>query len=93
MSPRSRPSARSRQRHRRASTPRGSQAASAYKVGIVYSRTGLLAAYGAEYIEGLRLGLAYATHGTNKVNGHPIQLNIQDDGGEPGHGGLGSEGL
>ena len=35
-----------------------------YKVGIVYSRTGLLAAYGAEYIQGLRYGLAYATKGT-----------------------------
>ena len=30
-------------------------AASEYKVGIVYSRTGLLAAYGAEYIQGLQL--------------------------------------
>ena len=62
---------------------RGSQAASAYKVGIVYSRTGLLAAYGAEYIEGLHLGLAYATKGTNKVDGHPIQLNIQDTAANP----------
>jgi len=62
---------------------RGSQAASAYKVGIVYSRTGLLAAYGAEYIEGLHLGLAYATHGTNKVDGHPIQLNLQDTAANP----------
>ena len=39
-------------------------APAAYKVGIVYSRTGLLAAYGAEYIQGLRYGLAYATKGT-----------------------------
>jgi branched-chain amino acid transport system substrate-binding protein len=53
--------------------------ASAYKVGIIYCRTGPLAEYGAEYIEGLRFGLKYATHGTNKVNGHPIQLNIQDE--------------
>ena len=28
---------------------------SSYKVGIVYSKTGLLAAYGAEYIEGLQV--------------------------------------
>ena len=27
--------------------------ASSYNVGIVYSRTGLLSAYGAEYVEGL----------------------------------------
>lgn len=58
-------------------------AASTYKVGVVYSRTGLLASYGAEYIEGLRLGLLYATHGTNKVDGHPIQLNLQDSAGDP----------
>lgn len=31
--------------------------ASTVKVGIVYSRTGLLAAYGAQYVDGLRLGL------------------------------------
>ncbi len=54
-------------------------AASPYKVGIIYCRTGPLAEYGAEYIEGLRLGLRYATNGTNAVAGHPIQLNIQDE--------------
>ena len=52
-------------------------AASPYKVGIIYCRTGPLAEYGAEYIEGLRFGLQYATNGTNTVNGHPIQLTAQ----------------
>jgi len=52
----------------------GATAAASYKVGIVYSRTGLLAAYGAEYIQGLRYGLAYATKGTMKVNGRPIRV-------------------
>jgi branched-chain amino acid transport system substrate-binding protein len=56
-----------------------SGAASPYKVGIIYCRTGPLAEYGAEYIEGLHYGLKYATGGTNAVNGHPIQLNIQDE--------------
>jgi branched-chain amino acid transport system substrate-binding protein len=51
-----------------------------YKVGIVYSRTGAFAAYGAEYIQGLRYGLAYATKGTMRVNGRPIQLTVVDDG-------------
>jgi branched-chain amino acid transport system substrate-binding protein len=64
----------------------GTKAASPYKVGVVYSRTGALAAYGAEYIEGLRLGLLYATHGTNQVDGHPIQLNLQDTAGDPATG-------
>jgi branched-chain amino acid transport system substrate-binding protein len=58
-------------------------AAEPYKVGIVYSRTGLLAAYGAEYIQGLRYGLAYATKGTNRVNGRPIQLTLVDDATDP----------
>ncbi|MGE5690165.1 MAG: substrate-binding domain-containing protein [Pseudomonadota bacterium] len=53
------------------------------KVGIVYSRTGLLSAYGAEYIQGLRMGLAYATKGTNKVNGTKIELTLVDDGTDP----------
>jgi branched-chain amino acid transport system substrate-binding protein len=59
----------------------GTEAAtkSPVKVGIIYTRTGLLSAYGAEYIEGLRLGLEYVTHGTNSVNGHKIQLTIVDD--------------
>ena len=61
----------------------GAAAAASYKVGIVYSRTGLLAAYGAEYIQGLRYGLAYATKGTMKVNGRPIELTIVDDGTDP----------
>ncbi len=58
-------------------------AASPYKVGIIYCRTGALAEYGAEFIEGLRFGLAYATNGTNAVNGHPIQLNLQDETANP----------
>jgi branched-chain amino acid transport system substrate-binding protein len=54
-----------------------------YNVGIVYSRTGLLAAYGAEYIEGLKYGLQYATGGTNKVNGKTINLTLVDDKTDP----------
>jgi branched-chain amino acid transport system substrate-binding protein len=63
--------------------PDGGAATSPVKVGIVYSRTGLLAAYGAEYIQGLRLGLSYATNGTNKVGGREIQITAVDDAGDP----------
>jgi branched-chain amino acid transport system substrate-binding protein len=49
------------------------------KVGVVYSRTGLLSAYGAEYIQGLRLGLRYVTKGTNTVSGNKIELTVVDD--------------
>jgi branched-chain amino acid transport system substrate-binding protein len=58
-------------------------AASSYNVGIVYSRTGLLSAYGAEYVEGLKYGLQYATKGTNKVNGKTINLTLVDDKTDP----------
>src|SRR5947207_12021539 len=58
-------------------------AKSTVKVGVVYSRTGLLAAYGAEYIEGLRLGLQYVTKGTHKVNGKDINLTLVDDKTDP----------
>jgi branched-chain amino acid transport system substrate-binding protein len=59
------------------------RASASYNVGIVYSRTGLLSAYGAEYIEGLKYGLAYATKGTNKVNGKSINLTLVDDKTDP----------
>ncbi|HVC85939.1 MAG TPA: substrate-binding domain-containing protein [Gaiellaceae bacterium] len=54
-------------------------AASSYNVGIIYSRTGLLAAYGAEEIEGFKYGLTYATNGTGKVNGKSINVTYVDD--------------
>jgi branched-chain amino acid transport system substrate-binding protein len=57
--------------------------ASSVKVGIIYSRTGLLAAYGAEYVEGLRLGLDYATKGTGTVGGKKVELTMIDDAGDP----------
>jgi branched-chain amino acid transport system substrate-binding protein len=60
-----------------------SGAASPYKVGIIYCRTGPLAEYGAEYIEGLRYGMKYATGGTNAVDGHPVQLTVQDETANP----------
>jgi len=54
-------------------------AASSYNVGIIYSRTGLLGAYGAEEIEGFKYGLQYATKGTNKVNGKSLNITYVDD--------------
>jgi branched-chain amino acid transport system substrate-binding protein len=56
---------------------------SSYKIGIVYSRTGLLSAYGAEYIQGLRYGLAYATKGKMTVNGRKLELTLVDDATDP----------
>ena len=59
---------------------------SSYNVGIVYSKTGLLAAYGAEYVEGLKYGIQYATKGTGKVNGKTINLTLADDATDPATG-------
>ncbi len=53
--------------------------AGSYKVGMIYSRTGLLGAYGAEELEGFKLGLNYATNGTGKVNGKTIAVTYVDD--------------
>jgi branched-chain amino acid transport system substrate-binding protein len=53
--------------------------ASTVKVGIIYSRTGALSGFGNEYAQGFRLGLRYATNGTNKVRGHKIQVTYVDD--------------
>jgi branched-chain amino acid transport system substrate-binding protein len=56
---------------------------SSVKVGIIYSRTGALAAFGGEYIEGFRYGIKYATNGTNTVNGHKLDITVVDDGTDP----------
>ncbi|WNI25025.1 substrate-binding domain-containing protein [Streptomyces sp. ITFR-16] len=56
----------------------------AVKVGLVYSRTGLLADYGKQYRDGFMAGLDYATKGTRKVAGHRIEVTEQDDAGDPG---------
>jgi branched-chain amino acid transport system substrate-binding protein len=54
-------------------------AKSTVKVGVIFSRTGALAGFGNEYLDGFKLGLQYATHGTNKVNGHKLQVTYIDD--------------
>jgi branched-chain amino acid transport system substrate-binding protein len=53
------------------------------KVAVVYSKTGLLAAYGQEYLQGFQAGLDYATKGSNKAGDHPIQVTYADDAGDP----------
>jgi len=58
-------------------------AAAPIKIGLVTSVTGPLAGYGAQEIQGFKLGLEYATNGTNQVAGHPIELTIADDTGSP----------
>lgn len=59
----------------------GSAAASGtpVKVGMVYEKTGIYSAYAQEYQQGFAIGLDYATNGTGKVNGHPINVTWNDD--------------
>ena len=66
-----------------AGTAQSSNGSAPVKVGLLYSKTGLLAAYGKQYEQGFQAGLAYATHGTGKVNGHQIDVIEQDDTGDP----------
>lgn len=63
--------------------PTGAHATKTIKVGVIYSRTGLLSAYGAEFVQGLRLGLRYVTKGTSTVAGNKIEFTLVDDGGDP----------
>ncbi|MBW8172333.1 substrate-binding domain-containing protein [Ornithinimicrobium sp. Arc0846-15] len=53
------------------------------EVGVIYSETGPLAAYGEQYRAGLEAGLDYATDGTGDVDGTTIELVYRDDTGNP----------
>jgi branched-chain amino acid transport system substrate-binding protein len=58
-------------------------AKSPVNVGLIYSKTGLLASYGAQYAEGFAIGLDYATKGTGVAAGHKIVVTERDDAGDP----------
>ncbi len=53
------------------------------KVAVIYSKTGLLSAYGQQYLQGFNAGLAYATKGTSTVAGHKLEVAFIDDTGNP----------
>jgi branched-chain amino acid transport system substrate-binding protein len=59
----------------------------AIKIGVVTSRVGPLDYYGTMEIQGLRLGIEYATDGSWEVAGRPLQIFIEDDAGDPATGG------
>ena len=65
---------------------RSHHSTASYNVGFIYPRTGLLAAYGAEELEGFKYGLQYATKGTNKVNGKSLNITYVDDKGDAATG-------
>ncbi len=53
-----------------------------FQVGIIYSETGPLAAYGEQYKYGLEAGIDYATDGTGAIDGRDIEITYRDDGGD-----------
>ena len=62
----------------------GSSAGSSpIQVGLVYSKSGPLGTYGAEYLQGFKAGLDYATDGSGTVKGHKIEIVERDDAGDP----------
>jgi branched-chain amino acid transport system substrate-binding protein len=63
----------------RAAAPAGAPV----NVGLIYSKTGLLASYGAQYADGFAVGLDYATHHTGMAGGHKIVVTERDDAGDP----------
>jgi branched-chain amino acid transport system substrate-binding protein len=46
---------------------------------MVYEKTGIYSSYAQEYQQGFTIGLSYATNGTDKVNGQPINVTWDDD--------------
>lgn len=65
------------------SSANGSTSSGSVKVAVLTSKTGPLAAYGQEYLQGFKAGLDYATQGTGKVDGKKVEVDYVDDQGKP----------
>lgn len=66
-----------------AATGEESESATPIDIGIIYSESGALAAYGAAYKAGFEAGIDYATDGTGEVAGHKLEITFHDDAGDP----------
>ncbi|MDB5028775.1 MAG: amino acid/amide transporter substrate-binding protein family [Candidatus Eremiobacteraeota bacterium] len=66
-----------------APAPAADAAKAPVNVGLIYSKTGPLASYGAQYAEGFAIGLDYATRHTGTAGGHKIVVTERDDAGDP----------
>jgi branched-chain amino acid transport system substrate-binding protein len=53
------------------------------KVGMILEQTGIYSAYETEWRQGFNIGLNYATHGTDKVNGRKLDITWDDDADNP----------
>jgi branched-chain amino acid transport system substrate-binding protein len=61
----------------------GSEEGAPVRVGLVFSKSGPLATYGEQYLQGFEAGLDYATDGTGEVDGREIEVIERDDAGDP----------
>src|SRR5271154_6693689 len=61
------------------STNKATSNATPLKVGMVYEKTGIYSVYAEQYQQGFDIGLDYATGGTGKVDGHPVDVTWDDD--------------
>jgi branched-chain amino acid transport system substrate-binding protein len=61
----------------------GSGSSAPLNVGVIYSQSGPLATYGAQYAEGFKAGLAYATDGTGRIGDRAVNVTYADDAGDP----------
>jgi len=66
-----------------AAAPAAAASGSTVKIGIITSASGPYAPYGAEYLAGLKAGLNYLSHGTDVIDGHRVQLIVDDDADSP----------
>lgn len=66
--------------------PVGNNGEKPVKIGVVTSKTGPLETYGKQELNGLKLGIKYATGGTNEVLGRKIEILEEDDQGKPEEG-------
>jgi branched-chain amino acid transport system substrate-binding protein len=53
-------------------------AADPIKIGIIQGLSGPYEIYGKAEVTGFKMGLEYFTNGTNKINGRPVELIIED---------------
>lgn len=66
-----------------ATSVQASSDAEPIRVGVIYSESGPLALYGAQFRAGLEAGLDYVTDGTGELDGRPLEVTFVDDGGVP----------
>lgn len=53
------------------------------RFGVIACQTGSMASYARTSLQGLDLGLEYATEGTRQVAGRTLELVVKDDAGDP----------